>query len=149
MTGKNGLWKAILMTAIFFTAVCCAGCGKKADPCYPFTDYPEAVSNLEVSLDKENVVLKWNIPEDLDYKGHVRILKSVVEPDDDVCPDCPHTYVVAGHIPLRDSRRDDQKKFVYLDRDIKSGFSYFYRVVICDSQDRCGEESNTVWIGIP
>ena len=149
MMRKNELW-AILIMAAFFLAIFCVGCGKKADPRYPHVDYPGEVSDLEVSIDtKGRTVLRWSIPGERGYAGHVRILKSALKADNNSCPDCPRIYAIAGYLPLRDLRLDEKGRFIYLDRNIRRGFLYSYRIVICDSPDMCGEESNAAQIEIP
>ncbi|MCD6486916.1 MAG: hypothetical protein J7K35_06295 [Syntrophobacterales bacterium] len=148
MMKRDSLW-IILIITVFSLAVFCSGCGKKADPRYLNINYPEPVSDLDVSIDKDGIVLKWSIPGERVYAGHVRILKSALRTDDDNCPDCPRIYVIAGDLPLRDLRRDEKRKFIYLDRSIRRGFSYAYRIMICDSSDMCGEESNTARVEIP
>jgi hypothetical protein len=149
MMKRNTLWASLIMTA-FFLSIFCSGCGKKADPRYLHVNYPAEVSDLKVSIDKEGrTVLEWSVPKERGYAGKVRILKSALKKDGSNCPDCPRIYVIVGHFPLRDLRLDEKGRFVYLDRNIRKGFFYSYRVVICDSHGMCGEESNTAQIAIP
>ncbi|MBW2558053.1 MAG: hypothetical protein JRD69_04345 [Deltaproteobacteria bacterium] len=149
MMKSDKLW-AILIIAAFFLSIFCAGCGKKADPRYLHVNYPEPVSDLDVSIDKDGrAVLKWCIPGEPGHAGHVKILKSALKADDSSCPDCPRIYAIAGDLSLRDLRLDEKGQFVYLDRNIRRGFFYSYRVVICDSSGMCGGESNTSRIEMP
>jgi len=148
MMRRNELWTTLIITVSFLT-IFCVGCGKKADPRYLHLNYPEAVSDLDVSIDKDGAALEWSIPEERGHAGHVRILKSVLKTDDNNCPDCPRIYIIAGYLPLRDLRLDEKGEFVYLDRNIRRGFLYSYKIVICDSPGICGEESNTADIEIP
>ncbi|MBW2630426.1 MAG: hypothetical protein JRC90_01455 [Deltaproteobacteria bacterium] len=148
MMKRNNLWAILIMTA-FFLSIFCSGCGKKADPRYLHVNYPETVSDLDVSIDKDGAVLKWSIPGERGHADHVRILKSALKADDNSCPHCPRIYVIVGYFPLRDLRLDEKGRFVYLERNIRKGFLYSYRVVICDSTGMCGGESNTAQIEIP
>lgn len=148
MMRRNTLW-ATLIIAVFFLIIFCVGCGKKANPRYVHVNYPETVSDLDVSIDKDGAVLKWSISGEPEYAGHVKVLKSALKSNGSDCPDCPRIYVIAGYLPLRDLSPDEKGWFVYLDRNIRRGFLYSYRVVICDSHGMCGEESNTAKIEIP
>ncbi len=138
------------LIAVFSLALLCAGCGKKADPRYPLDSYPEKVSGLEVSIDGGRAVLGWGIPGQWDRVGHVRIFRSALKTDGGDCPNCPRIYAVVEYLPLRDARsKGEEGRFSYVDRNIRRGFSYAYRVVICTSSGTCGEESNTAEIAIP
>ncbi|MEA1971509.1 MAG: hypothetical protein U9N37_07840 [Thermodesulfobacteriota bacterium] len=149
MMKRNTLWAILIMTA-FFLSIFCSGCGKKADPRYPYVDYPGEVSDLKASIDKEGrVVLEWGVPGEIGHAWHVKILKSALKTDGTDCPDCPRIYVIAGYLPLRDLRLDEKRRFMYLDRNIRRGFLYSYRVVICNSSGMRGGESNTAQIEIP
>jgi len=145
---RNSLW-TVLIVAVSFLTILSTGCGKKADPRYLHVNYPEAVSDLDVSIDKDGAVLKWSIPGERGRAEHVRILKSALKVNGDNCLNCPRIYAIAEYLPLRDLKLDDEGRFVYLDRNIRSGFSYSYRVVICDSSDMCGDESNTARLDSP
>ncbi|MBW2544335.1 MAG: hypothetical protein JRD43_02445 [Deltaproteobacteria bacterium] len=147
MMKRDKLW-AILIVAAFFLSIFCAGCGKKADPRYPHVDYPGEISDLKVSIDKEGrAVLEWSVPVERGDAGHVKILKSALKTDGTDCPDCPRIYVITGYLPLRDLSLDEKGRFMYLDRNIRRGFLYSYRVVICNSSGMCGGESNTAKVG--
>jgi len=140
---------AILVVVAFFLTIFCLGCGKKADPRYLHVNYPGEVSDLDVSIDKDGAALKWSIPGERGCAGYVRILKSALKTDDSYCPNCPRIYVIAGEFPLRDLRMDEKGRFVYLDRNTRSGFLYSYRVVLCDSSGMCGGQSNAAQVEIP
>ncbi len=88
MMRRNKIWTALII-AVFFLTIFCIGCGKKADPRYVHVNYPETVSDLEVSIDKDGTVLKWSISGERGYAGRVKILKSVLKSDGSDCPDCP------------------------------------------------------------
>jgi len=135
--------------AVFSLALLCSGCGKKADPRYPDDSYPEKVSGLEVSIDGGSAVLEWGIPGQWDHAGHVRIFRSALKTDGRECPTCPRVYAVVEYLPLRDVRSNKGEGFRYVDGNIRRGFSYSYRVVICTSSGICGEESNIAEITIP
>lgn len=135
--------------AVFSLALLCAGCGKKADPRYPHDSYPEKVSDLTVSVDKGGAVLEWGIPGRWDRAGHVRIFRSALKTDGGECPTCPRIYAIVEYLPLRDARVKETGRFRYVDRTIRRGFSYSYRLVICTSSGTCGERSDTAEIVIP
>ena len=147
MMKRNRLWVTLIIV-VSFLAILCIGCGKKADPRYLHANYPGEVSDLNVSVDKEGgTVLEWSVPGKRGHAEHVKILKSTLKTDGSYCPDCPRIYVIAGYLPLRDLSLDEKGRFVYLDRNIRRGFLYSYRVVICNSSGMCGGESNTAKVG--
>ncbi len=141
--------RTILIISVSFIVIFCAGCGKKADPHYSSPDYPGPVSDLDVSVVKDGAALKWSVPAQYGDRGYVKILKSALKSGDNRCPHCPRIYTIAGYIQLRDLKMDEKKRFIYLDRNIRKGFHYSYRVVICDSRDDCGEKSNPAQMEIP
>ncbi|MBW2675040.1 MAG: hypothetical protein JRD89_16785 [Deltaproteobacteria bacterium] len=148
MIKKNRLW-IIFGVATVSLVLLFAGCGKKADPRYPDDSYPEETSNLEVSVDGERAVLEWGITGRWDRAGHVRIFRSALKTDGRECPTCPRVYAILEYLPLRDARSKKEGRFRYVDENIKKGFSYSYRLVICTSSGICGEKSNTAEITIP
>ena len=148
MTKRNRLW-IVFGVATFSLALLCAGCGKKADPRYPHDNYPERVSNLEVSIDGGKAALEWGIPGQWDRAGQVRIFRSALKVNGTDCSNCPRIYAVVEYLPLRDARSKEEGRFRYVDGNIRRGFSYSYRLVICTSSGTCGEESNTAEIVIP
>lgn len=136
-----------VVIAVCSLALLCAGCGKKADPRYPRDDYPEKVSDLAVSVDGGKAVLQWGGR--WDRTGSVRVFRSALKVDGSGCPTCPRVYSVVERRALRDARATEKGRFRYVDEKIRGGFSYSYRVVICTSSGRCGEESNTAETTIP
>ncbi|MDO9514492.1 MAG: hypothetical protein Q7J01_00130 [Syntrophales bacterium] len=148
MTKRSRLWM-VFGVATVSLALLCAGCGKKADPRYPHNSYPEKVTNLEVSIDGGSAVLDWGAPGEWDRAGHVRIFRSALKTNGSDCPTCPRIYAILEYLPLRDVRSKGEGRFRYVDRNIRRGFLYSYRLVICTSSGRCGEESNTEEITVP
>ncbi|MDD5724200.1 MAG: hypothetical protein PHY29_10760 [Syntrophales bacterium] len=148
MIKRNRLW-IVFGAATFSLALLCSGCGKKADPRYPRDSYPEKVSNLEVSINGGRTVLEWGIPGQWDRAGQVRIFRSALKVDGGDCPNCPRIYAAVEYLPLRDARSKEAGRFRYVDKNIRRGLSYSYRLVICTSSGICGEESNTAEIDIP
>ncbi len=125
-----------------------AGCGKKADPRYSLEVYPDKVSNLMVSAESDRIILKWDMPNDWDRSAQVRVLRSALKLGGIECKNCPRIYALLQSIPLRDARSKEAGKFFYVDRNIREGFSYSYRVVICTYSGVCGEESNASEISV-
>ncbi|HOO91390.1 MAG TPA: hypothetical protein PLA74_11260 [Syntrophales bacterium] len=145
---NRGLQWTILMLAVFYFSVFSVGCGKKADPRYPDMYYPGEVSDLTVSIDTEDrAVLKWSASQEHGDGWNVKILKSALKTESDDCPGCPRIFVIAAYLPLDDLNKDEKGRFVYLDRNIRRGFLYSYRIVLCNSSGMCGGESNTANVG--
>ena len=147
MIQRNRGW-GLLISAILFMALLCAGCGKKADPRYPDYDYPAKVTDLAVSVDEGKAVLEWGIPGQWERTGYVRIFRSALKTDGGGCPGCPRIYAILEYLRLRDVRSKEGEKFRYVDRNIREGFSYSYRVVICNPSGTCGDQSNTADIEV-
>jgi len=144
---KNRVWTTLIIS-VSLAVIFCAGCGKKADPRFPSARCPGTVTDLDVSVVEGGAALKWSVPGG-HGEGYAMILKSALKSEDNNCPTCPRIYTIAGYVQLRDLKMDEEKRFIYLDRNIRRGFHYCYRIVICDSSDVCGERSNTAQIEIP
>ncbi len=135
--------------AISSLALLCVGCGKKGDPRYPDNSYPVKVEDLAISFDGEKAILEWSIPGRWDRAGYARIFRSALKAQGSSCPNCPRIYAILDYLPLRDVRSTEKGIFRYVDRNIREGFLYSYRLVICSSSGRCGEQSNTADKEIP
>ncbi|MBN2569462.1 MAG: hypothetical protein JXB42_08555 [Deltaproteobacteria bacterium] len=130
-----------LIPAFFFIT---SGCGKKGDPIYREAVYPAAVSDLSASLKGKGIELCWNLPDESGGIRLVRILKGETKLDSDFCDTCPRNFYIMGEFSTKDpllSKRNGFE-FGYRDKDIREGFLYSYRVLLCASSGACSGESN-------
>lgn len=122
------------LAVVFFAA-----CGRKAPPVPPHFVIPR-ISDLQARVTGSDMVLTWTAPDQKTDVARTRILKSVLQVPED-CPGCPRSFdVLADLVPGDVKRENELAKFV--DYNIKSGFLYSYKLVLCDSSGQCGEESN-------
>lgn len=130
-----------LIPVLFFTI---AGCGKKGDPIYSDVVYPAPVSDLSAGLKGKGVELNWSVPGKSGDIKLVKILKGETKLDRNFCDTCPRNFFIMGEFSTKDgllSKRDDAE-MGFRDRDIREGFLYSYRVLLCTSSSVCSEESN-------
>jgi len=130
-----------LILALVFSFM---GCGKKGDPIYPQVVYPDAVSDLGVTLRDGGMDLAWNLPTEGGDSAYVRVFKSEVPLDGTFCATCPRTFTLINEFSSEDpilSKREGGT-MGYRDGEIRKGFLYSYRVQLCTSPDVCSEESN-------
>lgn len=138
--GRSIILVAVILALVFSIG----GCGKKGDPVYPQVVYPATVSDLTVSLKGKGIELGWNVPDKSSKIKLIRILKSEIRLDDNFCATCPRTFSLMDEFSSKNpvlSKRGDNE-MGYRDREIRTGFLYSYRVLLCTSSSVCSEESN-------
>ena len=130
---------ALLMTAAFFQA-----CGVKADPSPPQVIRLKSISDLEVKLAGNRMLLNWSVSEEPAPMTRFRIFRSELETDGTDCPDCPRKYVILAQLEAADAslRKDEGGKLVYGDAGIRPGCLYSYFIVGCSRSGLCSGESN-------
>ncbi len=122
------------ISVLFFGA-----CGRKAPPVPPHFMMPK-ISDLQARVAGTDAVLTWTAPDPKTDVARTRVMKSTLQVPGD-CPGCPRNFeVIADLLPGDIKRENGLAKFV--DYNIKSGFLYSYKLVLCDSSGQCGEESN-------
>lgn len=114
-------------------------CGRKAPPVPPHFVI-HRISDLQTAVAGNDVILTWTAPDPKTDAARTRVLKSTLQVPGD-CPGCPRNFeVLADLLPGDIKRENGLAKFI--DYNIKSGFLYSYKLVVCDSSGLCGEESN-------
>jgi len=120
LRGLTGKHLFLLLTAVLLTAAI-FGCGKKGEPTLKSYEKPESPSNLAVVHREDSIFLRWAYPQ---AKEHL----------------------IAQFIVLRSAGSEFEKlapiekeKRGYIDKDIKLGNTYKYRVI---SQNLRGVSSN-------
>ncbi len=121
-------------------------CGVKGSPVTPGFTKPPAVSDLQYQLAGNQLYLTWSVPlkragDDYVIAGvKVFRLKQVLEKMP--CQDCPQTFTVIKKIPARSGTMQFQDT-------IDKGFAYYYKIVLYDTGNQNGEDSNIVRVENP
>ena len=122
-----------------------AGCGLKGNPIPSGLVLPPAVKNLEVNVMPDGNRLTCTIPEGQQEIASVRILRSVLDMDGGSCPGCPVEYTVIAELPVPGRAMETGAvRLEYVDRQVKPGRIYTYRIALCDASGFCGAESQRV-----
>lgn len=128
-----------LMTmALLFQA-----CGKKGDPMPPQVKVP-TIADLGASSAQEGIVLDWSLGGPAGSVAGFKLLRNEIESGSQACVSCPQEYRPYATVPIADGRLQGgaERKFRYIDGDVRVGSSYHYRIAACDRAGHCGEASN-------
>lgn len=138
--------KSILgpLLAIFLVAALAASCGKKGDPVPPQWTRPLAVGGLTAAASTAGIGLAWSVAGDREQAASFRLLRSETADGSRACPGCPQAYRPYLAIPVGGEGLQPQgeKGWRFLDRGVRPGSYYAYRVAACDKSGICGEPSN-------
>jgi hypothetical protein len=120
------------------------GCGKKGDPRPPGVTPPRAISDLRAKIVEAGVILRWSAPETKGGIRNFKIQRSELPKEGAVCPDCPREYNIIADVSANDPvlAKEEGNIVKYLDTHIKIGYTYTYRVIVCDTNGLCSEASN-------
>ncbi len=131
------------LTGIIMLSLFCMGCGKKDDPMPPQIRLP-VITDLGVHSLQEGIVLGWSLIGPTDDLGGFKIIRSETIDGSRACPGCPQDYHPFGTVALADDRlkREEGKRFRYVDTDVRAGGFYSYRIAVCNRTGNCGEASN-------
>lgn len=140
---RRNPWFLWLCTGLFALLLICAGCGLKGDPIPPKIKLPAAIADLSVSSSREGILLTWSL-DPLEKIGTFQLLRSDPVLGDEACPGCPQNHRPLRTIPVADTglRSERERKFSYVDWDVRAGYFYSYRIVMCDRTGLCGAASN-------
>ena len=140
---RRNPWFLWLWTGLFTLLLICTGCGLKGDPIPPKIKLPAAIADLSVSSSREGVLLTWSL-DPLEKIGTFQLLRSDPVLGNEACPGCPQNYRPLRTIPVANTglRSEGERKFSYVDWDVRAGYFYSYRIVVCDRTGRCGAASN-------
>ncbi len=131
------------LTGLIVLSLVCAGCGKKGDPTPPQIRLP-IIADLTVQSRQDGITLGWSLTEYADGTGGFKVFRSATTEGSVACPGCPQEYHPFAMVSLSDDRlkREGDKRFRYLDADVRTGGFYSYRITVCTSAGNCGEASN-------
>lgn len=124
-----------------------AGCGKKGPPKLPDVTPPPSVTNLAVTLEGGDVVLRWTAAvvkkEDQATEGYL-IYRSAEPVSEEACAGCPVLFQRAAKIPLTEAVAASNE-MVYREA-LLPATRYRFKVVPYDTQGQLGPNSNIVRI---
>ena len=162
-------YKTLLSTFCVLLLVLTIACGRRGDPVLvvPYQQIP-AVHDLKAFKEGDNVYLRWGMPEDKAFplkalKGFV-IFRTEV-PEGINLKDCECEYRMLDFI-MPDSQTEQSqaassmdriaskytesgRTFRYVDKNIRAGISYAYKVVVMDKNSKMSTDSNPVFIKGP
>ena len=102
------------MVALLMAAVLFQSCGLKADPVPSDAIRIKPISDLDVQLKTDGILLRWSIPESVSLMTKFRIFRSELETEGSDCPGCPREYVLIVELAVDDSRilRDGSSRLI-------------------------------------
>jgi len=131
---------AYLILAIVLIIVA-VGCGVKGPPVAPGYTDPPIVQNLTYKVSGDKLVLAWKIPKADDAQtakitsaGVYRLKQAMGKQD---CPDCPQIFERVANLAAQSGT------MTYTDT-ITIGSQYYYKIILSDTTDRSGGDSNIV-----
>ena len=124
-----------------------AACGKKGPPKLPDVTPPSSVTNLAVTLEGGDVVLRWTAAvakkEDPATEGYL-VYRSAEPMSEEACEGCPVLFQRAAKIPLAEAL-SAANEMLYREAFLPAT-RYRFKVVPYDAQGRLGPNSNIVRI---
>jgi hypothetical protein len=127
---------AIISTSVFFA------CGVKGPPVVPGYIEPPTVRDLSYQVSGDKLVLSWTLPTAVGRQvakiasaGVYRLKRPMGKRD---CPDCPQVFERVAKLAARSGT------MTYTDT-VSPGFQYYYKIILFDTSDRSGGDSNIVY----
>jgi predicted small lipoprotein YifL len=135
------------LVAVALCLVLPAGCGKKGPPKLPDVTPPPSVTNLAVTLEGGDVVLRWTatVAKDEAHMTEGYLIYRSAEPvSEEACAGCPVLFQRAAKIPLAEAVAASNE-MVYREA-LLPATRYRFKVVPYDTQGQLGPNSNIVRI---
>lgn len=132
----GGVLMLVLLAAL-------VGCGKKDDPMPPDIKLPEAVQKLTVQKAGPYIRLSWELPGDSQSLKDIKIERSELETLRGDCPECPRNYKQLAAFLTNDPLllQGGRGIYRYDDTQVKTGWLYTYRIIVCNYKGYCSEPS--------
>jgi hypothetical protein len=126
---------------LFMLIWCFTACGKKGPPHPSGYHAPPAVEDLRHQIIGDKLMLEWTVPgfrkaKSYDIEG-AKVYRFKTAVKNAVCRDCPLSLSLAAKIPFK----SPQMSYSEL---LEKGYQYAYQVVLYDTTDQEGEESNII-----
>jgi hypothetical protein len=138
------------MCVLAFTVLLApAGCGYKDNPVPPQHVIPQAVLDLEVTLDDQGATLSWSYPRETVTGSAVEEVEGfelyrAEIPVDSYCPTCPVPYNASIPVPGGLMPTEGGKTATYEVKDLRPGHLYFFKVRSQSGWWRESKDSNEV-----
>ena len=133
--------KILVLSFIIILIVAAHGCGVKGPPIAPGYTDPVIVKDLSYQVSGNKLVLAWTIPKADDNQsakiasaGVYRLKQPMGKQN---CPDCPQIFERLANLSARSGT------MTYTDT-IARGFQYYYKIILSDTSNRSGGDSNIV-----
>ena len=117
-------------------------CGKKGDPVPPQIAIRDAVSHVELTQSKDEVILAWVTREERSEGKKFRIYRRELNSTE--CPGCEQKYALIADLPAAESGAGD--RYGYRDSTVKPDRVYGYRIAVCSNSGLCSAPSAEVLI---
>jgi len=143
------LHKTLLIALAF--VILAGGCGVKAPPIPPDVLVPKGATDLRGTVKEETFELTWSMPKaNRDGSKPVDLVRFLVLRRDETrgCPECPGEFQVRAELDLRSPEGYllEKNTVTWVDRDLKEGVIYMYKVVGVNHWGYQGPPSNEVMI---
>ena len=133
---KNKSIKTVFFGLLLLLVVCLlvCGCGVKGNPIPHGLVLPPGITDLTVVQTEGGNKLSWTLSGTSQTVSGITIERSELETVQGSCPGCPREFKVISEKTLRDfSKPVATGEFEFLDRNVKQGFLYDYKIKLCDS----------------
>jgi hypothetical protein len=148
------MMKKMLPIWIFLIAVLAAGCGVKTNIVPPDVLVPKAIKDLQGTVKEDTFELTWSVPK-ANMNGSTppdlvtfRVLR---REETGGCPECPGEFKVRAELDLRTPKGYvlGKNTATWVDKDLKDGVIYMYKIVSINHWGYPSEPSNEVMIKWP
>ena len=118
-----------------------SGCGIKGAPVSPGYTQPPAASDVEYRVEGNQLFLTWILPPKHDSDTHpiagAKVFRLKQSLEDKPCRDCSPSFALIRKVPARSGTMQVRD-------NIDKGFAYYYKIVLYDTENIDGDDSNIV-----
>jgi hypothetical protein len=143
-------FRSLSFVILFLAISVLPGCGRKTALIPPQDMVPEAVKDLQYSLDQNGVNLQWSYPVKMANGEPLTVIESFEVfraeiPGNEFCEGCPVRFtnlvlIDGGQLPSEDKGRTA----TYSDTGLRNGYHYMYKVRARGGRWFSGKDSNVV-----
>lgn len=134
----------LITSILIILLISLSGCGVKGSPVPPVYVKPPAVMDLQHQVTGNQLNLTWSVP-DIQPGGKQSSIAGakvfrLKQPIESVpCQDCSRTFTLMRRMPARSGTMQFQDT-------LEKEFAYYYKIVLYDSGNHDGEDSNIVYV---